>query len=165
MAGSLKRQLALDTNLLLDLAEGKNFAQEFREEFQSRGYELLVTPTAAGELNALSIYGGEPQRTFASRALQNLRGWKCQPFLLSDLDLVIADRFSGRLSELKLIPEEEENDGRILGETSLAAIPLLVASDKHMLDIEEEALLLAFNEADLLPVHPAHPKRLLKALR
>jgi hypothetical protein len=25
--------------------------------------------------------------------------------------------------------------------------------------------LLAFDEANLLPVHPAHPKRLLKALR
>ena len=84
---------------------------------------------------------------------------------VSDTDLAIADRFSARLSALKLIPEEEQNDGRILGETSLASIPLLVTSDKHLLDIEEEMLLLAFNEADMLPVHPVHPKRLLKALR
>jgi hypothetical protein len=38
-------------------------------------------------------------------------------------------------------------------------------SDKHLLDIDEEVLLLALNEADLSPVHPVHPKRLLKALR
>ena len=106
MAESLKRRLALDTNLLLDLAEGKNFAEEFREEFQARGYEFLVAPTVAGELNALSIYGGELQRTFANRALQSLRGWKCQPYPLSETYLAVADRFSSRLSELKLIPEE-----------------------------------------------------------
>ena len=48
---------------------------------------------------------------------------------------------------------------------SLAQIPLLATSDKHLLDIDEDALLLAFQEADLWPVPPVHPKRLLKALR
>ena len=49
--------------------------------------------------------------------------------------------------------------------TSLAGIPLLVTSDKHLLNIDEDALLLAFNEVELTPVHPVHPKRLLRALR
>jgi len=35
----------------------------------------------------------------------------------------------------------------------------------HLLDIDDDALLLAFNEADLSPVHPAHPKNLLRAVR
>ena len=165
MAGSSKKRLALDTNLLLDLAEGKDFAQEFREEFQRRGYELLVPPTAAAELNALGIYGGEPQEAFANKALAGLRAWKCQPCLLSDTDLVIAEVFSQRLLERRLIPNEEWNDGRILGEASLAMVPILVTSDKHLLNIDEEALFVAFNEADLQPVHPAHPKGLLRALR
>ena len=165
MAGSLRKQLGLDTNLLLDLAEGKEFAEEFREEFQARGYELLIAPTVAGELNALSTYGGKPQRSLANDALCRLREWGFYPYSLSDTNLMIAERFSARLSELELIPQEEENDGRILAETSLATIPLLVTSDKHLLNIEEEALLLAFNEAEMMPVHAVHPKRILKALR
>jgi hypothetical protein len=32
-------------------------------------------------------------------------------------------------------------------------------------NIDEDALLLAFNEADLSPVHPVHPNRLLRVLR
>ena len=44
-------------------------------------------------------------------------------------------------------------------------VPLLVTSDQHLLGIDEDALLLTFNDADLLPVHPAHPKGSLKALR
>ena len=59
MAGSLRKLLGIDTNLLLDLAEGKDFAEEFREVFQAHGYELLVAPTVAGELNALSLIGGK----------------------------------------------------------------------------------------------------------
>ena len=39
-----------------------------------------------------------------------------------------------------------------------------MTSDKHLLNMDEDALLLAFNEADLLTVHPVHPKRLLRVL-
>ena len=69
------------------------------------------------------------------------------------------------LFQQHLLPEDEFNDGLILAETSLAGIPMLVTSDKHLLDIDEDALRLAFNEADLLPVSPLHPKNLLRALR
>jgi hypothetical protein len=31
--------------------------------------------------------------------------------------------------------------------------------------IDDDALLLAFNDADLSPVRPVHPKRLLRVLR
>jgi hypothetical protein len=165
MAARPNKQLALDANLLLDLAEGKDFAHAFKDEFQARGYEFLLPPTAAAELNILSIYGREPQKTFANRGLQNLRAWRCQPFALSDTRLAVAEQLRRRLSELQLIPDEEWDDGLILAETSLGNIPMLVTSDAHLLDIDEEALLLAFNAADLLPVHPVHPKRLLKALR
>ena len=47
----------------------------------------------------------------------------------------------------------------------MAEILLLVTSDKYLLNIDEDALLLAFNDADLPLVHPSHPRRLLKALR
>jgi len=165
MAGVPKKQMALDANVVLDLGEGKDFAHDFREEFQARGYEFFLPPTTVAELNVLSLYGGDPQKNFADRGLLQLRAWKCQPFALSDTKLAIAEHFRRRLSERRLIPDEEWDDGLILAETSLANIPLLVTSDAHLLDIDADALLLAFQEADLLPVHPVHPKRLLKALR
>ena len=57
------------------------------------------------------------------------------------------------------------NDGLILAEVPLAEVPLLVTSDKHLLDIDETVLRLAFNDADLFPVSPVHPRRLLRAMR
>jgi len=165
MAGSPKKSLALDTNLLLDLAAEKDFAHEFKEEFSGRGYSLLVPPTVVAELAFLCSLKDAPQQEIASVALEKIGLWKCQPFTLSSTQLAIAIQFAARLMECSLIPETEQNDGKILAQTSLAKIPLLVTSDKHLLDVDEDALLLAFNDADLLPVHPVHPKRLLRALR
>jgi predicted nucleic acid-binding protein len=165
MVANTKKSLALDTNLLLDLAEGNDFAHDFREEFAGRGYSLVVPPTVLAELHALVIAARTPQCDFANTALEELVAWECEPFMLSATKLAIAHRFAERLLELRLIPETEPNDGKILAQTSLAKIPLLVTSDRHLLDVDEDALLLAFNDADLLPVHPAHPRRLLKALR
>lgn len=165
MAASPKKSLALDTNVLLDLAGEKDFAHEFKEEFSRRGYSLLVPPTVVTELAFFASLKDAPQRDIANIALEKIGAWKCQPFALSSTQMAVAVRFAARLMESALIPETEQNDGKIIAQASLAEIPLLVTSDKHLLDVDEEALLLAFNDADLSPVHAAHPRRLLKAIR
>jgi hypothetical protein len=143
----------------------KDFAHEFKEEFSSRSYSLLVPPTVVAEPAFFASLKDAPQQEIACVALEKMSVWKCQPFTLSSTQLTVAIRFAARLMESSLIPETEQNDGKILAQTSLAEIPLLVTSDKHLLNIDEDALLLAFNEADLSPVHPVHPKRLLRVLR
>ena len=164
MAASPKKSLALDTNLLLDLAGEKDFAHEFKEEFSRRNYSLFVPPTVVAELAFFASLEDAPQREIASVALEKIGVWKYQPFTLSSTQLAIAIRFATRLMDSGLIPETEQNDGKILAQTSQAGIPLLVTSDKHLLNIDEDALYLAFNEADLSPGHPVHPKRLLRVL-
>jgi predicted nucleic acid-binding protein len=131
MAASPKKSLALDTNLLLDLAGEKDFAHEFKEEFLSRNYSLFVLPTVVAELAFFASLEDAPQREIASVALEKIGVWKCQPFTLSSTQLAIAVRFATRLMDSTLIPETEQNDGKILAQTSLAGIPMLVTSDKH----------------------------------
>ena len=161
-----KKQLSLDANVIFDLAEGKAFAHEFREIFQSKGYALVLPPTAAHELHVIFTDGeNEAERQLAWIALTSLMQWGIRPFDLDSTAEAVGEQFVRGLFEQSLIPATEFNDGLILAETSLAGIPLLVTSDNHLLDIDEEALRLAFNEADLLPVHPVHPKNLLRALR
>jgi hypothetical protein len=164
-AQTQRKRLSLDTNLVLDLAEGKDFAQDFREVFQAKGYGLLVAPTVLHELHAIYLNGDTAlARQLAGSALSSLRQWKIQVFDLDSTSEVIAQRFAQDLLSRGLIPEEEFNDGMILAETSIEGIPILVSSDKHLLDVDQDALLLAYNEAELLPAHPAHPKRLLRAM-
>jgi rRNA-processing protein FCF1 len=165
LAAGPKKPLALDANVLLDLAEENDFAHEFREAFARRGYSFLIPPTVIAELDLLATRGSAPQRKLADISLEKLTTWGCRPFTLSSTDLAIASRFAVRLLDSRLIPETELNDGKILAQASLAGIPLLVTSDKHLLDISEETLLVAFDEADLPLVHPAHPERLMRAVR
>jgi hypothetical protein len=118
-----------------------------------------VPLTVVAELAFFASLEGAPQQELANVALEKMSLWKCRPFTLSSTQLSIAVRFAARLMDSSLIPGTEQNDGKILAQTSLAKIPLLVTSDKHLLDVDEDSLLLSFNDADLLPVHPSHPKR------
>jgi hypothetical protein len=93
-----------------------------------------------------------------------LKQWGILPFDLDSAAEAVCEQFVRGLLQQRLIPEDEFNDGLILAESSIEEIPLLVTSDRHLLDIDEDALLVAFNDADLSPVHPVHPKRLLRAL-
>jgi predicted nucleic acid-binding protein len=161
-----KKQLSLDTNFVFDLAGDKDFARDFREVFQSKGYALVLPPTAANELHFIFTHGGSAaERELARMALTRLLQWGIRPFDLDSTAEAICGQFVRGLFQQHLLPEDEFNDGLILAETSLAGIQMLVTSDKHLLDMDEDALRLAFNEADLLPVSPAHPKKLLRALR
>jgi len=164
-AQGARKRFALDSNLLIDLADEQDYAHTFREEFQHRGYSLWLPPTVAHELLHAADTKSDPDAELAVAALEQLLDWDIFPIALSSLDVGIAESFARNLIKSSLLPPEEYNDGLILAESSVAAIPVLVSSDHHLLDIPEDRLLVCFNEADLYPVRPAHPKGLLKALR
>jgi hypothetical protein len=159
------KSLALDTNLLLDLAAEEDFAHTFREVFLEKRYLLHVPPTAIHELTHAAINKTGDDQLNAHRALSLLRAWSIQPFDVSPVDHGIAEHFAWRLIERGLLPEEELNDGEILAEVSLGNIPVLVTSDHHLLDMDEARLLTVFNDSDLPPVRPMHPRNLLRAVR
>jgi hypothetical protein len=167
MAGVAPKLLALDTNLVLDLAENLDVAHDFRETFKARGYGFRLPSTAAMELRWKSRRDSHHLvRALATRALAGLRSWDIQPLPESgDLEYSIAEQFVSRLHYAGLLPHEEMNDGLILAEASLAQIPALVTSDAHLLDMEETDLRLIFEECDLPSVMAVHPQKMLKAIR
>ena len=69
------KRLALDANLPLDLAAGLDFAHDFREAFQAKGYSLLLAPTAAEEIWLIHRNANHPQQQLATRALHELTLW------------------------------------------------------------------------------------------
>jgi predicted nucleic acid-binding protein len=160
-----RKRLALDTNLLLDLAEERDWAHEFRERFQATGYTLVATPTVFNEVAFASLYEVEPTRVIARKAIAKAREWGITSFEANSVQQGIAETFARRLITQRLLPPDEWNDALILAEVSLAEISLLVTSDKHLLDIDEDSLRFCFDEADLPQVHAVHPKRLLRALK
>ena len=164
MAASLQRkQLALDTNILFDLAQNLNPAHDFRETFLKAGYLFRVPPTVVQELAYEAEHGDDP--AIALCALKSMLGWKITPFDLVAVGHGLTNAFTDKLIRKGLLPDGEYNDGLILAETSLAGIPVLVTADKHLLDLDETFLSLTFDECDLFHVRPCHPKLLLRAMR
>jgi hypothetical protein len=98
-------------------------------------------------------------------ALAKILVWDVIPLHLSAVEAGIAERLANRFLELRLLPACECNDALILAETALAKVPLLVTSDRHLLDMDEDALALAFSDADLPAAHAVHPKAMVNALR
>lgn len=164
-----RKSLALDANLPLDLAAGLEFAHDFREDFQARGYALVLAPTAAEEIWLIHNTPTHPRRQLATKALRGLSKWGIGLLQLkSHLQPVakaIGRAFAERLILAGHLPPTEINDGIILTEVALAEIPLLVTRDQHRLNIEEMDLLVCLQEADLSPVRPVHPRLLWRALR
>jgi hypothetical protein len=78
-ASGPRKQLALDTNLLLNLAAEKEFAHDFRERFQSAGYALRFTPTVLAELVAAEVEGDAAAQRLAGVALDNVAAWQIRP--------------------------------------------------------------------------------------
>ena len=68
---ALRKQLSLDANLIFDLAGGKDFAHDFRETFQSKGYALVLPPTAVHELHIIFTEGdNEVERELAHKCFR-----------------------------------------------------------------------------------------------
>ena len=164
-ANGPRKQLALDTNLLFHLADRRDFAHAFREAFLEAGYALRFAPTVLGELVAAELAGEARERRLAAAALTNVVKWQIHPFDLTSVEQTIADQFAQRLLRAGLLPAEEINDALILAETTVAEIPLLVTSDRHLLEVNDDELAVLCQRADVSPVQVAHPRRLLRAMR
>lgn len=164
-APASKKQLALDSNIVFDLAEDRDYAHDFRESYQERGYLLAIPPTVVQELTYLALEAETDKSALALKALREMRGLGLLPFDLIPTGHAVTEQFSRKLICGGLIPDGEFNDGLILAETALAFIPLLATSDHHILDIDNSVLRVQFEDSHLSPVCVAHPKDLLHALR
>ena len=107
-ARTQNKQLSLDANIVFDLAGKKDFAHNFRELFQSKGYGLVLPPTAVHELHLIFTDGdSEAERELARTALVNLKQWGIRPFDLDSAAEAVCEQFVRRLLRPRLIPEDE----------------------------------------------------------
>lgn len=78
-APGTRKRLALDSNVLIDLAAEEDYAHTFREEFQQHGYSLWLPPTVAHELLYASKTKFDPDAALARSALAQLLDWQIFP--------------------------------------------------------------------------------------
>jgi len=159
------KRLALDTNLLIDMAAGIEAAHAFRERFQAAGYDLRIPPTVMAELAFFALgKEGEPKR-LASIALRSVLQWKITPIIMSPMEARQRRNFVSFVQDRGVLPAAEEHDANILAEVGIADIKGLVTSDAAILNADPRELERAFKDSGISPVIPVSPSRMLKSLR
>jgi predicted nucleic acid-binding protein len=164
MEVSSQKRLSLDTNVLFDLAEGQDFASDFRESYQRKGYALLLPPTAAAELYFALEHGDNREERLATIAISSLSKWDIRAAALTTAQIRAAHIFAAQIRSAGLLPRDEINDSCIIGETAILGIPLIVSADHHILDVDFEKLRTLCVDASHSPVVSASPRGLLRAL-
>lgn len=166
MAGSLQsKTLSLDTNVLMDMAAGFDFAVGFREVFQAKGYTLCVVPGVLAELDYFCKNGTDRQRELAEKAIANLLDWKIAIVVLSELQRSYRANFIRFAEHRRLMPPAEKNDVRILADTAIAEIPVLITTDQTLLNVDEFALKFTCADAGLPLVNVAAAAGMWRAMR
>lgn len=137
------RQVALDTNFLIDLADGNEDCLDcLRALRDSRvPVRILVTPTGIQELADIYENGEtEEKRSLALTALQSLSAWGIGVFDATGVDHGIVQIIGDKIRAQGLLPASERHDSFIIAEAALAGCEVLISADHHLTAIDPKAL-------------------------
>ena len=145
--------VAVDTNLLLDLAVPKDKAHDVVEVFRRRvpTAEFVVLPTVIDELDYIAQHGDTAgDRTLATAALEKMvHVWKFRPLDFIPVGHGIVETVAAKLRSHRLLPESEVNDSYILAEAALADCSILITSDEHLRGADATLLSLTLRSCDV----------------
>ncbi len=159
-------RLAVDTNVLLDLAEGVESVVDALAVIEQRLPEVdkLVVPSVLDELAFLCDSGQTAHvRHLAQEAIRLLRrGEQFRPLLELPFSADRVEEVAAELRKRGLLPSEEVHDALILAEAALLDCGLLLSSDEHLCGIDHPLLTLVLNPYGLLPPVSASPRDIVR---
>ncbi len=158
-------RLAVDTNVLLDLAEGVESIVDTFAVLDQRlpGSDTLVVPSVLDELAFLCDSGNTEQvRRSAAGALQLVREQeRFRPLLELACPQRLVNEVAREVRYRGLLPDNEVHDSLILAEAALLNCGLLLTSDQHLRGIDHEHLTLVLNPFELAPPVIASPHQIV----
>jgi predicted nucleic acid-binding protein len=159
-------RLAVDTNVLLDIAAGVNDVLDAADVIADRlpDADQLVTPSVLDELAYLADSGLTPQvRQSARQAIQLLRNKnRFRPILELPFAPENAEKLAGEFRRRGLLPDEEVHDSLILAETVLLDCHILLTSDDHLRSLDHQQLTWLLNQHDLTAPVIATPREIVR---
>jgi predicted nucleic acid-binding protein len=159
-------RLAVDTNVLLDLAEGVDAVVDTLALLDQRlpGKDMLIVPSVLDEL-AFLCDSGETDRVRHS-AVQAMKLVREQDRFRPLLDLAypptLVEEVAREIRSRGLLPRQEVHDSLILAEAALLGCGLLLTSDEHLRGADHELLTLVLNPFELVPPVIASPREIVR---
>ncbi len=158
--------VAVDTNILLRLADGEDATVDAWEVIKTRVRDahFLVPPRVVAEILEQGRNATEAAvRASALRALREMRTkWELEPARLNSTQSGIALRAAERLHLAGLLPATERNDAVILAQAAVLNCILLVSHDSHLRGIERDRLKSLFDDLHLNTPLIATPREVVR---
>jgi hypothetical protein len=158
--------LAIDTNVLLDLAEDLEDVIDAFEVIEKRlpNVSFLVPPSVLDELAFLADFGESAEiREKARKAFQKLhRDARFRPILELPFGQALAEELAQDLRTRGILPVEEVHDSFIVVEAALLNCGLLLSSDAHLRAIDHEQLTFVLHPHDLIAPVIATPREIVR---
>jgi predicted nucleic acid-binding protein len=159
-------RLAVDTNVLLDLADEVDDVLDAASVIDDRlpDADKLVTPSVLDELAYLADSGLTlPMRQSARRAVQLLRHeTRFRPILELPFAPERVEELATVFRRRTLLPIEEIHDALILAEAILLDCDILLTSDEHLRSIDHQQLTWVLNQRDLTAPVIATPREIVR---
>lgn len=158
--------VAVDTNVLLDLADGKENVWDAVDTVRRRlpGVQIVVPPTAVQELAWIAENGdtAKERKLAMTAATKLVTEWQFVPLNLIPVGHGITDRIADELRTQRLLPDAEVNDSYIVAESALAGCKILLSSDGHVTEIPADKLTLILTAADVETLLISSPRSISK---
>lgn len=149
---SAPQRLAVDTNVLIDLADEQETVVDCLETCRARlnVKAVVVVPTVLHELAFIAESGDKSVAKSAMRALQSLiEPWGFSPMNCIPVGHGIVEETARKILKAGLLPEEERNDAFVLAEAGLVEASILITADRHLREVEHEQLKLLLDRCDI----------------
>lgn len=160
----VKPLVALDTNVLIDLADKNDSVLAAIEIVRERlsNPTFILPPTVIQEL-AFKAESGSEVSELATLALKSVRfPWGFQPGNFVAVGHGIVDRVAQKIRAEEFVPDEEVNDSLIIAESALFGVKMLVTSDSHLRNIDHGKLKLALVDSDVDAPIIISPREIMK---
>lgn len=155
---------AVDSNFLLDLADGEPTALKALEVIRKKAPSAIVValPTVLDELaNGVEKWNG-PEQQLALSALVNLKqSWGIQPCDFIPAGHGLVELAADKIQSEGLLPIEERNDAFVVSEAALMNCQLIITSDQHLLGIDPAKLRSTLKGRDLGEPAIKSPKQVI----
>jgi len=134
-------RVAVDANVLMDEEDQEPDVLDALAVIRKRiaRVQFVVTETVTQEIAWLSENGdSEHRRSLATGALMQLLRRGYTPLAMSPVERGIASEISLKLRMKSILPHEEENDATFLAEAALKGCDMLLTSDQHILESNQD---------------------------
>ncbi len=145
--------VAVDTNVLLNLANGDEVVIDCLDAIKKRlqNPKIIVLPTVILELTDISGRDDNLSLTaLASLSLSSiLEPWGFLPVNCVPVGHGIVEQIGRKTRDKGLIPEDEVHDSFVVAEAALYGTAILISSDGHIKNIDQQMLKIELGACDV----------------